>query len=72
MTTQQIELFKKRYHGMNLTKITENEMTPFLKDGAHMRNTKYSDRPFGKLGKKSKKRQVDKTSMDSNERKTVQ
>ena len=57
---------------MNLTKITENEMTPFLKDGAHMRNTKYSDRPFGKLGKKSKKRQVDKTSMDSNERKTVQ
>ena len=58
---------------MNLTKITENEMTPFIAKDGHLRNTKYSDRPFGKLGiGKKKKRNADKTSLNSEERKTVQ
>ena len=56
---------------MNLTKITENEMTPFIaKDGVHgMRNTKYSDRPFGKLGGIGKKKRTkgDKHSLNSDE-----
>jgi len=60
---------------MNLTKITENEMTPFIagKEGVHMRNTKYSDRPFGKLGGIGKKKRTkgDKHSLNSDERKTV-